>query len=126
MALRFVTTVYVLALVVSHLAFPSKYVWWIAAFFAIAMNFTYPWAAVLTGRFFSLEVVISLGLVTMAILGVAVSPIWVIAAIIGHGVWDLLKHFGQGVPFLNWYTLGCTIIDGLYATALILYLFTRP
>ncbi|MGB0797872.1 MAG: hypothetical protein ACPGRD_00955 [Planktomarina sp.] len=124
MVLKLLSAAYVIGIIVSHAALPAQHIWWIAAGFSIAMNFTYPWAAVRTGEFFTVEVAVSAALITMAVLGVVFSPLWVIASIFGHGLWDLFKHNGQGVPFLKWYTLGCVSVDWTYAAALLLYFFT--
>lgn len=118
--LKFISAAYIVGIVISHIAFPN--VWLVAAILSIVMNFTYPWAALIGRRFVPLETAVSVALITMAILGVVASPVWVIASIFGHGVWDLFKHNGHGVPFFKWYTQGCVVVDWSYAAALTLYL----
>ena len=119
LALKLAASFYVVALCLSHAVAGSAHVWVIAAFFSIAMNATYPWAAWVTGRAQPTELAISALLVALSVLGVFVAPPFVIAAIFLHGAWDLAKHRGAGVPFFGWYTLGCVSVDWLYALALI-------
>lgn len=121
MLLKLAACAYVVGLIATHASFGTAHVWGIAAFFSIAMNGTYPWAAWQTGDFIRKEVGIALGLVAIAILGLIFSPLLVIASIFLHGVWDLFKHAGQGVPFFRWYTLGCVTVDWIYAATLVAY-----
>jgi len=120
--LRFSAAIYVLALIASHTYLAPQYVWAIATFFSIAMNFTYLMQAVSLKSFVSLELTIASGLILLSLAGFFISPWLVIAAIFLHGIWDLAKHRGAGVGFFSWYTLGCTAVDWLYASALAAYL----
>ena len=122
LVLKFLSAAYVIGIFVFHFAFPN--VWVVAMVLSVAMNFTYPWAAIRGQRFVPVEIGVSTTLVVMAILGVLASPLWVIASIFGHGVWDLFKHNGQGVPFFKWYTQGCVVVDWFYAASLTLYLIS--
>ena len=114
-------TLYVLAIPLTHLNLPEAYVWPLAFFFLAAMLFTYPLAAWAEGRFLGLETAISLGLIILGAIGLALAPALLIAAIFGHGVWDLFKHRGHGIPFFGWYVSGCVVVDWLYAAALSFY-----
>lgn len=125
MGLKILSTLYVLGILISHAALPDIHIWLIAAVFSVAMNFTYPWAALSAGRFLTQEVAVSTALILMAILGVLINPLWVIASIFGHGLWDLFKHNGRGVPFLKWYTMGCVVVDWIYAATLLFYFLVR-
>ena len=111
---------YVIALLISHGTLPEIWVWEIAVFFSIAMNFTYPYAAIVEGTATRLEIAISCGLIALSLLGL-VHPLFVIAAIFLHGCWDLAKHRGHGVAFFGWYISGCVIVDWLYSASLLLY-----
>lgn len=119
--LKALSALYVIALILSHAIFPIEYVWGIAVFFSITMNFTYPWAAYVRSQSFNFETYIALGLITLSIAGVLISPLCVIAAIFLHGCWDVAKHKGAGVPFLKWYTLGCVSVDWVYSIALLVF-----
>lgn len=101
-ALMIAATLYVVALIASHAALPSLHVWVIAAAFSILMNFTYLVEAFAQRRFLQTEVVIACALICASCLGLLIHPVFVIAAIFGHGIWDLAKHFGAGVPFFGW------------------------
>lgn len=118
------SSLYVLGLIVSHAALPSQHVWIIAAFFSIIMNGTYVIEAVAQRRMVGIESGVALLLISASVLGVFIHPIFVIAAIFAHGIWDLAKHAGAGVPFLSWYTLGCFVVDVSYSAVLVAYLMT--
>ncbi len=120
MGLKVLCTIYVLGIIVTHASLPVETVWPLAVFFSVIMNFTYPWAAVKAGNFFSLETTIASGLIAMSILGLW-NPLFVVTAIFLHGVWDLLKHSGNGTVFFKWYTSGCVTVDWFYAGCLFLY-----
>lgn len=115
------STLYVLGLILSHAALPPIHVWVIAAVFSALMNVTYIIEAKVAGHWLRLEVLIAASLIAASALGVFLHPWLVIAAIFGHGVWDLAKHRGAGVPFVSWYTLGCFGIDMIYGSVLLLY-----
>ena len=121
MALKILATLYVLALILLHAASPIGWTWGVAAVLSIAMNFTYIWAARQTGKWVRVETVISLALIGMAAIGFFVSTVLIILSIFLHGVWDLFKHNGRGVPFFKWYTLGCVTVDWTYSAALFVF-----
>ena len=116
---------YVILLILSHSTLPALHVWLIAAVFSIVMNLPYAWEAFWQRRFISLEVGVSLTLIVASLLGVFVSPLFVIAAIFGHGLWDLAKHRGAGVPFVAWYNLSCFVVDLTYGVSLLVYWMQR-
>ena len=116
-------TLYLVLLLVSHWQINSAYVWGIAAFFSIAMNFTYLTEAITSRNYVTTEAIVSFVLIVFSLLGLLLSPLFVIAAIFGHGCWDLAKHFGRGVPFYFWYTCSCFLVDTAYSTTLLLYWF---
>ncbi len=120
--LKLAASGYLVLLVVSHWQLPQHYVWVIAAFFSIVMNFTYLTEAVNARRFVTTETLVATNLIILSVAGVFVSPLFVIAAIFGHGLWDLAKHFGRGIPFFFWYTCSCFIVDAVYSAALLVYL----
>jgi len=113
--------IYVACLVGFHAHLWPTYVWVTAAVLSVAMNFTYLTEAWSRRQFVSVEAMVAAGLITMAIAGAIFEPLLVIASIFGHGVWDLAKHFGAGVPFLRWYTCGCAVVDTVYSVALFGY-----
>ena len=121
--LALAATLYVVLLLLFHWQLPLTHVWLIAAFFSIIMNFVYIVEAKARGEFVSAEAIVASTLIVFSVLGVFVSPGFVIAAIFGHGIWDLAKHRGTGVPFFTWYTFGCFTVDTLYSTALAAYWF---
>lgn len=114
-------SLYVLFLILSHWQLPSAHVWIIACVFSILMNFTYMIEAFAGRTFLRKEVVIASILIALSILGAAIYPPLVIAAIYGHGIWDIAKHRGAGVPFFSWYTLSCAAVDFTYASVLLAY-----
>lgn len=120
------STLYVIGIPISHFALPHDWTWSIAAFFLLAMLFTYPAAALRSGALFSLELRVSIGLALMGVLGLFLTPWLIIAGIFGHGVWDLMKHRGHGTPFFGWYINGCVLVDWSYSAALTIFYITGP
>ena len=120
--LKLACAAYVLAIPLAHGLLPDRFVWEIAAFFLVAMLFTYPLAALNARRWIGVETGVSLGLAALGLVGLAGFPALVVAGIFGHGVWDLCKQRGAGVPFFGWYVTGCVTVDWLYAAALALHL----
>ncbi len=116
-------TAYVVMLTLSHWQLPSIHVWVIAAVFSLLMNFTYLVEALSLRSYVKTEALVAASLIALSILGLLVSPLILIAAIFGHGVWDLLKHFGRGVPFFYWYTCSCFLVDVAYGSSLLVYFF---
>jgi hypothetical protein len=115
------SALYVLLLLVLHATFSTQHVWIIAAIFSVAMNFTYIIEAKSIGKHYAVELCVSAFLILLSIFGVILHPLFVIIAILGHGVWDLLKHAGAGIPFLRWYTLGCVVVDMFYGITLLIF-----
>lgn len=112
---------YVVAVPVAHGLIPATYAWWIATAFSIIMNFVYPLQAKETHSHFGLELKVAVPFGALSLMGPLVHPLFVIAAIAGHGVWDWCKHKGQGVRFFTWYPPACAIFDFGYAAALAWY-----
>ena len=123
-ALALAATLYVVLLLVFHWQLPAAHVWLIAAAFSIIMNFVYIVEAKARREFVSTEAVVAATLICLSVFRAIASPGFVIAAVLGHGLWDLAKHRGAGVPFLTWYTLGCFAVDALYSAALAVYWIT--
>ena len=115
------SALYVLLLLVSHATLPPQHVWIIAVIFSITMNFTYIIEAMSIGKYYAVEIFVSASLILLSVFGIILHPLFVIFAIFSHGLWDLLKHAGAGVPFVQWYTLGCFVVDALYGTTLLMY-----
>lgn len=122
-ALGIAATLYVILLLLSHWQLPATHVWLIAAVFSVLMNFTYLIEAISLKAAVKTEAIISVLLISASILGLIFSPLLIIAAIFGHGAWDLQKHFGKGVPFFFWYTCSCFLVDTVYSAALLFYYF---
>jgi hypothetical protein len=120
--IKALSAAYVLGIPLAHGLLPSVLVWEVALFFLIAMLFTYPLAAFSTGHAQRVELFVSLGLAALGVLGYLTHPLLIILAIFGHGVWDLAKHKGCGVPFFGWYVKGCVLVDFSYAAVLLLFL----
>ena len=110
-----------IGLIVSHSQLPQEHVWAIAAVFSIAMNFTYLIEAISLKSYVKLEALVAILLIMASLLGVFISPLFVISAIFAHGVWDINKHYGKGIAFFSWYTLGCALVDFTYSGALLWY-----
>jgi hypothetical protein len=126
MWLKLAAAVYVVGLIVSHAMLPAQYIWAIAVFFSIVMNFVYPIEARSLKAFVTIESLVATLLILMSLVSLLASPLFVIAAIFGHGVWDLLKHRGQGVRFFSWYVLGCVTVDWIYAGTLFVWWSMLP
>ena len=77
--LKLASAAYVVALILVHVQMPWA-VWSVAVLFSIAMNFTYPWAAMVQGVAKGTEAGISAGLIVLSLIGL-VFPLLVIAAI---------------------------------------------
>ncbi len=116
-----IAAVWLASLMLLHWQLPQTTVWWVAAVFSALMNLVYFPAAIARGQFVSLEAGVSTALIVLSLLGAVVSPWCVIVAVAAHGAWDLAKHLGVGVPFFSWYTLGCAVIDFVYAGLLAAY-----
>lgn len=123
-ALKIAAALYVLGLILSHATLPALHVWVIAAVFSIIMNLVYILEAVWQGRRVGAELAVMLVLIAASLMGVFVHPGFVIAAVFGHGAWDLAKHFGAGIAFFSWYTLGCAGVDAAYGAVLLAYWMT--
>jgi len=114
---------YVLAVPLAHYFLPVDYIWWIAAFFSIVMNFVYPIHANHWDSYAKEETGMASFLIFLSLMGpIFYGPI-TIFAIAGHGLWDWAKHFGLGVSFFRWYPPMCAIFDFGYAAALAAYHF---
>lgn len=123
--LLILASAYVLGLIVTHAALPAAHVWWIACVFSVLMNVPYVLEARITGHPVTREAQIAGLLIILSLAGPLIAPPFVIAAILLHGVWDIAKHRGAGVPFVSWYTLGCAVVDAVYAGALLAYWLIR-
>ena len=116
---------YALLVLLSHWQFPVESVWLIAAVFSILMNFTYLIEALSVKRFAVIEATVTIVLIGASLLGLFFSPLLLIAAIFGHGCWDLTKHFFErGVPFYFWYTCSCFLFDTAYSIVLLVFWFS--
>lgn len=115
---------YLVAVPAAHWLSGAAWAWWVAAFFSIVMNLVYPVQAVQTERHVRVEGRVALAFMVASLLGPLAHPLFVIAAIAGHGVWDWLKHTGKGVPFLSWYPPACAVFDIAYAAALLWFYFS--
>lgn len=118
-------TAYVVMLITTHWRLSDAHVWVIAVVFSILMNFTYLIEALSLKSHAKTEAVVAATLIFTSVMGLILSPLLLIAAIFGHGVWDLLKHFGRGVPFLYWYTCSCFLVDTTYSAALLFYYISQ-
>jgi len=119
--LALAASIYIALLILFHWKLPAIHVWIIAAFFSIAMNFTYLTEAWALQKHIKSESVVAGSLIMLSLLGLVISPLLLIIAIFGHGCWDLSKHFGRGLPFFRWYTCGCFIVDSIYSSLLAIY-----
>lgn len=123
LAIKAFATAYVIAIPLSHYVLPSAFVWDIALFFLLLMLPPYVFAARGNGRLFALELKVAVALAAVALVGYGFgAPAMIILAIFGHGVWDIAKQLGAGVPFFRWYLVGCVLVDWTYAAALMIYL----
>ena len=118
-------TAYMVMLILAHWQLPSLHVWLIAAVFSVLINFTYIIEAISLKTYAKTEALVATFLILASILGLMHSPLILIFAILGHGIWDLLKHFGKGVPFYSWYTCSCFLVDTAYSSTLLFYYFYR-
>jgi len=119
--LKIWASAYLVLLLFSHWQLPSRYIWELAAIFSIAMNFTYLIEAISLDRRVKEEACVTCVLIALSAAGIVYSPLFLIAAIIGHGLWDLNKHFGAGIPFKRWYTSSCFVVDMIYGFSLLAF-----
>ena len=120
-ALKLAATLYVFLLIASHSSLPSAHVWLIAGVFSVVMNGVYITEALSRGQHVRTEAAVAGILVAVSLLGMFVWPPFVIAAVFGHGLWDLAKHRGAGISFFSWYTFSCCGVDMLYGASLLVY-----
>jgi len=73
--LLLLVTAYVIGLLVSHATLPTQHVWFIAAFFSIAMNYTYVQEAFGHADYFRTEAVVAGALIGLSLAGLLVSPL---------------------------------------------------
>ncbi len=119
--LLLLASAYTIGLVLTHATLPPAHVWIIACIFSVLMNFTYITEALAQRRRIGTEAMVASLLIAASVFGVLLHPLFVIAAVFGHGLWDLAKHFGHGVPFFSWYTWSCCAVDMTYGATLLLY-----
>lgn len=85
------------------------------------MNYTYIIEAKSIGKHYAVELCVSAFLILLSIFGVILHSLFVIIAILGHGVLHMLKHACAGVRFLRWYNLGCVVVDTFYEITLLIF-----
>jgi len=119
-------SLYVVGLILSHATLPPAHVWVIAAVFSVLMNLVYIFEARAQDRLVRTELLVMGVLITASCLGAILHPLFVIGAIIGHGLWDVAKHFGAGIPFFSWYTWSCAAVDVTYGLTLFAYWMLAP
>lgn len=115
---------YLAVAIALHVIAGEEFAWHVAALLMVMMTMTYPTEAILSGRFVRREVTIAVTLSSVALIGLAFSPLLIIAAILAHGLLDLAKHRGVGVPFYPTYLFACAAFDFAYGGVLLVYLFT--
>jgi len=119
--LKLAAAAWTLALLLFHSLLSADYIWTVAVILLVAMNFTYPIEALTSGRFVKSELSAAIILSLLALMSLWSSPLFVILAIFGHGLWDIRKFRGNGVKIAKWYTSACFVADLSYATLLLLY-----
>ncbi|MEO0486552.1 MAG: hypothetical protein AAF092_11630 [Pseudomonadota bacterium] len=112
---------YVVAAIGLHWVAGADHVWEVAALMMVLMTVTYPTEAALARQDRVLEFSIAGLLSALAIAGLFTSPLLIIAAVLAHGVLDLVKARGLGVPFYALYFFGCAAFDFAYAACLFAY-----
>ncbi|WP_147126391.1 hypothetical protein [Shimia ponticola] len=115
---------YVVLAVVGHGLVGVDHIWPFAALMMVLMTVTYPTEALLKREYLPLELGLALFLSAVAVIGAVTSPLLIIAAIAAHGVLDIVKSRGLGVPFFRSYLIGCAVFDFGYA-AILLAVFLR-
>ena len=113
---------YIVAVVAAHALLPPAFTWGIAYLALLGMLFTYPAHALVQCEHRRWEVSLSIGFTAFGLLGVMVSPLFLVAAVAGHGALDLVKYLrGVGARVPVWYLSGCAAFDFAYAGALFTY-----
>ncbi|MEL6701677.1 MAG: hypothetical protein AAFO58_08350, partial [Pseudomonadota bacterium] len=112
---------YIALAVVQHAMAGPEGVWTAAAVLLVLMTVTYPVEALARGEGLPGELAFAVGLSLVALIGLAVQPLFIIAAIVAHGALDIAKHRGLGVPFHPQYLFACAGFDFAYGAALLAY-----
>ncbi|MEE9333432.1 MAG: hypothetical protein V3U65_05010 [Granulosicoccaceae bacterium] len=88
------------------------------------MNFTYLIEALSLKNSVTAEALVSTTLIFASLLGLLVSPSFIIAAIFVHGCWDFAKHNAcAGIRFFSWYVVPCFVVDTIYSLTLAIYFY---
>jgi hypothetical protein len=117
------TALYLTLLLLQRVPFASPHIWLIAAAFSVFMNLCY--MSETCGRRACLgpQSLIASVLIASAVLGVVMSPAFVVFAIFAQGVWHLTLRLQVGRRLLSLNTLGCFAVDMTYSAVLLaLYL----
>jgi hypothetical protein len=80
-----------------------------------------------TGRTLAAEIVVAAGFSLLAVLGFKGSPWFVVAGLVGHGVFDFVQHRlieNPGVP--HWWPGFCAVFDVVFGLCLAARLINRP
>jgi hypothetical protein len=78
-------------------------------------------------RTLGIEIAIACGFTLFAVLGFKRNPWFLVAALVGHGVFDFFHHLfiaNPGVP--SWWPGFCLAFDAVFGAFLALRLITRP
>lgn len=58
------------------------------------------------------ETLVALLFVVLALVGLWKDPLWLVVGYFGHGLWDLLNHFGKATTTVpRWYPPACVVYD---------------
>jgi len=80
-----------------------------------------------SGRTLVIESVVGVGFLLVAVLGFKTSLWWVVAALVGHGVFDFVHHMfidNPGVP--RWWPGACLVFDVIVGGLLAVRLMRSP
>lgn len=119
-----VAALYLTLVMLPQLPLAGPHIWLTAAAFSIFINLSY--LAETSGRRdpLGIETLIASILICSVVFGLVTSPVVIVAAIFGQGIWHLTRRLQHGAPLKSLNTLGCFVADMSYGLVL-LVLFLR-
>ncbi len=98
---------------------------WALEFFAALLALIgaiYVGMAIEQGRQLIFQFAVAIGFMLLGLLGLWLSPWWLVAGYFAHGVWDWLHHnHKQPLSLTQWYAPFCLVVDWLIGSAIVIW-----